>query len=112
MIVIAPSILDKAILFCCGGIGAFLYSFPVFLSCRKADCSWTCYLVLIYSIFTGAIFGLFLTPFIGHKWSWTIDPVPYPLSIGVGLLANPLLPKIIEKGTAIFNSIGLGGNKP
>jgi len=32
-----------------------------------------------------------------------VNPTPYPLAVGLGLLANPLTPLIIDRGKAFFN---------
>lgn len=100
------------LLYLFGAIGAAFYAFPTFLASRSAeDTHYIALSTLLFSVFVGGIFGGVVTPFLGHRWPWTIDPVPYPLALGVGLLANPLLPLIIERGKALFDSFRIGGPK-
>lgn len=100
---------ETAILFLLGGAGAMFYAFPVFVAARRAGQDGYSFTILCFSIGVGALFGGVLTPWIGARAPWTVDPEPYPLALVLGLLANPLLPRIVDRGTQIFNALSIGG---
>lgn len=85
-----------------GALGSIIYAFPVFMT-SKTEQSFERSANLGYAIFVGAVFGGVLTDAVGAEWQWTVKPTSYPLAVGVGLLANPLTPLIIDRGKAFFN---------
>lgn len=85
-----------------GGIGAIIYGFPLYMTSRKED-GFDAGANFAYAVFVGIIFGGLLAPVFGHSWKWLVNPTPYPLAVGLGLLANPITPLIIERGKAFFN---------
>lgn len=102
--------MESAYLFLLGGLGAACYAFPTYLQDRAAKEPygfWT----FAFAVLVGIIFGGVFTPFIGSRAPWTVDPEPYPLAFVLGLMANPLLPRIINRGKAIFNGLSLNGGK-
>lgn len=103
--------MDEALLFLLGGIGAAFYGVPVYVACRANPECPAALTTLVFAIAVGTVMGGILTPFVGSKFPWTVDPVPYPLALGIGLLANPLLPRIIDRGKAIFDSLSFKGPK-
>lgn len=86
-----------------GGVGAIIYGFPVFMASRKTDVPFEAAANFVYAVFVGAVFGGVLPSAVGKNFAWAIDPTPYPLAVGLGLLANPVTPLIIDRGKAFFN---------
>jgi hypothetical protein len=87
-----------------GGVGAIIYGFPVYMASRKADdVPFESAANFAYAVFVGAVFGGVLPSAIGGHFKWAIQPTPFPLAVGLGLLANPVTPLIIERGKAFFN---------
>jgi hypothetical protein len=85
-----------------GGVGAIIYGFPLYMTSRKED-TFEAGANFMYAVFVGIVFGGVLSPAFGNRWSWLVNPTPYPLAVGLGLLANPLTPLIIDRGKAFFN---------
>lgn len=108
---VGPS-MESVYLFLLGGVGAICYAFPTYLQGRTAGEPYSLS-TFVFSVFVGVVFGGVLTPFIGKAYPWTVDPEPYPLAFVLGLMANPLLPRIINRGKAIFSgfSFNNGGAK-
>lgn len=102
---------DEAALYLFGAIGAAFYGFPLYLASRKNKDEAFGLPILLFTIAVGSVFGGVVTPFIGAKAAWTVDPSPVPLALGVGLLSNKWLPKIIEKGVTWFDGWNGGGIK-
>jgi hypothetical protein len=94
--------LTDTLLFVFGGVGAIIYGFPMFMASRKED-RFEAGANFVYAVFVGVVFGGLLTPGIGHSWHWLVTPTPFPLAVGLGLLANPVTPLIIDRGKAFFN---------
>lgn len=94
-----------------GGIGASFYAVPLYLKTRHAAEDPFTLPMLLLAVSVGSVFGGVLVPFIGAKAPWTVDPIPYPLALGVGLLANKWLPRILDKGMGVLDLVNFGGPK-
>jgi succinate-acetate transporter protein len=93
---------SEIINFLFGGIGAIIYGFPLYMTARKED-TFEATAMFVYSVFVGIIFGGVLAPWIGYSAKWLVTPTAFPLAVGLGLLANPVTPLIIDRGKAFFN---------
>lgn len=94
--------LSDALNFLFGGIGAVIYGFPTYMTARD-ESTFKAGAHFVYAVFVGVIFGGVLTPAIGHRFAWIAEPTSYPVAVGLGLLANPVTPVIIDRGKAFFN---------
>lgn len=100
------------LLYVFGAVGALIYSFPLYLSALNLVPPGRFALpVLIFSVFVGAVLAPILVPMLGGRWSFLVDPEPYPLAVGIGLGANPLVPIVVRKLTGWADSYNLGGTK-
>ncbi|WP_260597804.1 hypothetical protein [Sphingomonas endolithica] len=105
--------MGDTLLYLCGGAGALIYGFPVFLAAIQTDPPTRFALVvLIFSVFVGMIIAPVLVPMLGHQWSFLVSPEPYPLAVAMGLAANPLVPIFVRKMTGWADAYQLGGKKP
>lgn len=82
----------------CGAVGAFAYTFPVYLKAAAKDPPAKFALAnAFFSVFTGVGCALIFTRIIGYHFPWTVQPEPWPLAMVVGLGSNPLVPIIVKK---------------
>lgn len=104
--------MESAYLFILGGVGAACYAFPTYVQSRIASEPYSL-LTFVFAIVVGVMFGGMFTPWVGRQAPWTVDPEPYPLAFVLGLMANVLLPRIINRGTSIFDGFSFtnGGAK-
>lgn len=93
----------------CGAVGALMYSFPILLAALKAvppgRFAWT---TALFSVFLGAALAPIFVPNLGAKWPFLVQPEPYPLAVGVGLMVNPLTPIIVRRLTKFADSYQIG----
>ncbi len=74
--------------------GAFSYAFPRLLKAWKETENrtpswWGRQLSeTIGALFIGVIFAEAATPFVGHRFPWTVEPTPVALAVVIGLYAN------------------------
>jgi len=101
------------LLYLFGAVGALIYGFPMFLAAistvpptRFALAS------LAFAVFLGSVAAPVLAQILGNRWSFLVDPQPYPLAVGIGLVANPLVPIFVRKVTGWAEGYNLGGKKP
>ncbi len=89
-----------------GLCGAFGYAFPRLLKAWKETENtpgrwWAQNLMeAMIRIGVGVIFATAATPFIGHRYPWTVDPSPICLATVLGLYANqaePMLTRAINR---------------
>lgn len=92
-------------LFLMGGLGALIYGLIAFHKDYETKGWKSASVTLASVVFTGIVFGGVFTPAIGHKYPWAIQPASEPLALAVGLMANPVLPFIIEKGKGLLEVI-------
>lgn len=101
------------LLYVFGAIGALIYSFPVYLAALQlVPPARFAAVVLVFSVFVGGVIAPVLVLILGHRWPFLIDPEPYPLAIGIGLGANPLVPIFVRKLTGWADRYNLNGEKP
>lgn len=82
----------------CGAAGAMTYSFPIYIKAvSKVPPARFALVNCIFSVFVGAITAALFTKLIGHNWSWTVSPEPWPLAMVIGLGSNPLVPVLLKK---------------
>jgi len=99
-------------LYLVGAVGALIYAFPMYLaSAGKVPPPHWPLAALLFAVFTGAVLSPLLVPTLGHRWPFLVDPEPYPLAFGVGLLANPIVPVVVRKATGWADAYTIGGNK-
>ena len=96
----------------CGALGALLYSFPILIAALKSvppgRFAWTS---LGFSVGVGAMMAPILVPLLGSRWSFLVQPEPYPLAVGIGLAINPLAPIAIKKLTGWADAYQIGSTK-
>lgn len=86
------------ILALCGAAGALIYGVPVYLSAISQTPPARFALThLIATVATGTICGAIFTRIIGHHFTWTVEPEPYPLALVIGLASNPIIPILQRK---------------
>lgn len=97
--------MEHALLFVWGGVGAAMYGYPLYRVARKTEPVGEAFANLVYVIFVGAVFGGLLPPMLAANdyMAWTVKPVPYPLAVTLGMMANPATPLIIERGKGFLN---------
>jgi hypothetical protein len=101
------------LLYIFGGVGALIYSFPVYLAAMGLEPPSKFALAsLAFSVFVGAIIAPVLVQILGHRWPFMVLPEPYPLAVGIGLAANPLVPVFIRRVTGWAESYNIGAKKP
>jgi len=104
--------MNNPLLYLFGGIGALIYAFPMYLAAASADPPGKfAFVVLLFSVFTGAVLAPLLVPALGHRWGFLVQPEPFPLAIAVGLVCNPLIPIFVGKIRDWAESFKLGGSK-
>lgn len=104
--------MNDFLLYIFGGVGALIYAFPMYLAAASAEPPGKfAFTVMLFSVFVGGILAPVLVPLLGHRWSFLVDPEPYPLAVAVGLASNPLMPIFIRKLTGWAESYNLGGTK-
>lgn len=100
------------ILALCGALGALLYSFPILIAALKSvppgRFAWTS---MAFSVVMGAAMSPILVPLLGHRWSFLVQPEPYPLAVGVGLAVNPIAPIVVKKMTGWADKYQIGNTK-
>jgi hypothetical protein len=100
------------LLYLFGGIGALIYSFPMYLASASAvPPGRFAFVVMLFSVFVGAVLSPVLVPLLGHRWPFLVEPEPYPLAVAIGLGANPLMPIFIRKLTGWAEAYNVGGTK-
>ena len=100
------------LLYVFGAVGAFIYAFPLYLTAASAvPPGRFAVAVLTFSVFVGAMIAAALVPLLGARWPFLVDPAPYPLAVGVGLAANPLVPLFVRKVTGWAESYRIGESK-
>lgn len=101
------------LLYLFGGVGALIYGFPMYLAAISlVPPARFAIAVLLFSVFVGTMLAPVLVPMLGHRWSFLVDPEPYPLALAIGLVANPLAPIFIRKLTGWAEAYNIGGKKP
>lgn len=105
--------MSDPLLYVFGAVGALIYSFPQYLAALSANPPGRFALIsLAFAVFLGSVFAPVLVPLLGHRWPFLVVPEPYPLAIGIGLVANPLTPIFVRKATGWAEGYNLGGKKP
>jgi hypothetical protein len=105
--------MNNPLLYLFGGVGAMLYAFPMYIRAISAvPPEKFALIMLLFSVFSGAMLSPVLAPMLGHRWSFLVQPEPYPLAVVIGLGCNPLMPIFITKLTAWAEAYKPGGNKP
>ncbi len=104
--------MHQPLLYLFGAIGALIYAFPMYLAAAAAvPPGKFAFIVMLFSIATGAILAPLLVPMLGHRWGFLVQPEPYPLAVAVGLLCNPLIPIFVGKIRDWAESFKFGGMK-
>lgn len=99
-------------LYLMGAIGALIYAFPMYLANKsKVPPDTHPIPALAFAIFTGAVLAPLITPVLGKRWPFMVDPEPYPLAFVLGLLANPIVPVFVRKATGWAEAYQIGGKK-
>lgn len=101
--------MNDIMLYVFGAAGALIYAFPLYLASLGAVPPGKFALaVLAFSVFVGGLIAAALVPLLGNRWPFLVMPSPYPLAIGVGLAANPLVPVFVRKVTGWAESYRIG----
>jgi hypothetical protein len=104
--------MNDHLLYIFGAVGALIYSFPMYLAAASSvPPAKFALVIMMFSVFVGAMLAPVLVPLLGHKWNFLVDPEPYPLAVGIGLASNPLMPIFIRKLTGWAESYNPGGPK-
>jgi len=88
-------------IYLCGALGAAIYAVPVLLAALSSvPPGRFAYFSLGFAIVVGTVCAPLATSALGNWKPWLVVPTPYPLAAGVGLLANRLVPLIMNKAVA------------
>jgi ABC-type Mn2+/Zn2+ transport system permease subunit len=98
--------LETVLIFVCGAVGALIYGFMDYLRDRNSD-DHDAFVKLLFAVGLGSVIAGVFTPSLAEvntiifgihvNFAWLTRPRPYPLALTIGVLANKLVPILIEK---------------